>query len=142
MGRFCRNLRDVDVHPLVEVGAVVARGVSFARADVAVVGVAEDLDHAVFHVELLPFGVALEFVGIELDLAEAPGEAIGVVEGADGVGDRLLGAGVDLLEVGFALGRVLYGVDRRVDVEGDGVVVEADGVEALVGFIELGLDVC
>ena len=106
-----------------------------ARPAVVGVRVAEDLDEAVVEVRLPVRDRALEVLEAVLLPAQQLRALVGVVEDRDGVLQRLGRAAVDLLEV-----RLAHGDERGVDVEGHGVLGDAERVEAGVGLVDHRLD--
>ncbi len=133
-----RERRHVHVHVVVDVGTVVAGGISAARTDVVGIGIAVDLDHLVGEVGFLFNRVLVELVRIVLGAAQLVAQLVGVVPDVDRVLQGHQGAFVDLLELGLVEGRVEPG---RVDVEGHHVLREAERIQSGVGLVDLALHV-
>ena len=127
--------REVHVVVVVEVRTVVSLRVGAAHADVAGVGCAIDGDERVVEGLLLRLDLREERLLVLGDLREARAEDAGVAEDGLAVGEGLLGALEDLLEVGLLLREAV-----GVDVERDRVLGEAERVRARLEAAELALE--
>src|SRR5205823_11594272 len=78
--RLAVQFQRVYIHVMIDVGAVVAGRISAGRTYVAVMRIAEDLDHAVLVVALLLIDVPREVVDRVLQGAHSLRELIGVIE--------------------------------------------------------------
>ena len=127
----------VHVGVVEQVRARIALGPCLAGPDVVGIGGAIELDERVLVRGFLPDDGGAHLVeGIQLRAHEG-GDALGVVEGGDGVVEGSLGALIDLLEVGAVLGPD-DGVG--VEVEGDAALGNAHGGVASLGAVHGGLD--
>ena len=107
----------------------------------AVIRVAEDLDQLVDARPVLREDAALEVPLLVLRIALGDLHLVGVVEHLQRVAEAGDGPLVDLLEVRQAfLARRVVLVQRRIQVEEQGVLRQPQRVDAGVGVVQLGLD--